>query len=444
MDAQDVLALGLGVEFPWRLVDQRLSMSKQPHVLEIFLEAERGSTFPCPECGTACKAHDFKEFTWRHLNFFQHHCLITARVPRTDCPDHGVRRANVPWARNGSGFTLLFEQAAMTLVREMPVLAAARFMNITDKRLWRIVEYYVTKAMERLDLSGLTAFAFDETASKRGHNYVTVFIDADRKNEPVIFATPGKGKKTVKEFKTFVKQRGGKPERIREVVCDMSPVFLAAIGKEFPAAAVTVDWFHVVQLFTRAVDDVRKAEYKLVKMPAATRCAVLKASDGKLTDKQAMALAELEAGDFLTATAWRIKEKLRWVRWARTLHAARWRLSHFLRHATKQIGDSPPFVHFFVKLQRLPALWTLGDNNPRAPQVQFGDDPIGVERFVGQKRVELDTFDQWCNPNRIVAVPRKKNEPDQVSQRIRKGEDFGGPSPLGLAYGLILGPPFAP
>ncbi|TAN34090.1 ISL3 family transposase, partial [Patescibacteria group bacterium] len=33
-----------------------------------------------------------------------------------------------------------------------------------------------------------------ETASKRGHNYVTVFIDLDRKQKPVIFVTPGKGK----------------------------------------------------------------------------------------------------------------------------------------------------------------------------------------------------------------------------------------------------------
>ena len=242
MAAQDVLALGLGVTPPWRLVEQRLDTNKQPHVLDILLETERGTEFPCPDCGKLCKAHDFKEFTWRHLNFFQHHCLITARVPRTGCPEHGVKRANVAWAREGSGFTLLFEQAAMILVREMPVLGAARLMDITDKRLWRIVEHYVTKAVDRLDLSGLTAFAFDETASKRGHNHVTVFIDADRRNEPVIFATPGKGKKTVRQFKAFLKERGGKPERIREVVCDMSPAFLGAIGKAFPDAAVTVDW----------------------------------------------------------------------------------------------------------------------------------------------------------------------------------------------------------
>ncbi len=218
MDAKDVLALSLGVTPPWRLADQCLDTSKRPHVLEIVLETERGAEFACPECATSRKARDFKDFTWRHLNFFQHHCLISARVPRTDCPEHGVKRANVPWARDGSGFTLLFEQAAMTLVRETPVLAVARFIGVTDKRLWRIVEHYVAKAPRGLDLSRLGAFAFDETASKRGRTDFTVFIDADRKSEPVIFTTPGKGKATVEAFKAFLKTHGGEPSRVTEVV----------------------------------------------------------------------------------------------------------------------------------------------------------------------------------------------------------------------------------
>ena len=80
-----------------------------------------------------------------------------------------------------------------------------------------------------------------------------------------------------------------------------------------------------------------------MQLPVALRWAVLKAADGTLTKKQAAALAELEAGDFLTAVAWRIKEKLRWVRRAETPHGARWPLSHFLRHAREQIGDGPLF-----------------------------------------------------------------------------------------------------
>ena len=91
MDAGELLALGLGVTQPWRLVSQHLEIEKSPHELHLALEADRGSMFACPECGRSCKAHDFAEFRWRHLNFFQHHCYITARVPRTDCPEHGVK-----------------------------------------------------------------------------------------------------------------------------------------------------------------------------------------------------------------------------------------------------------------------------------------------------------------------------------------------------------------
>ena len=161
------------------------------------------SKYACPVCGEACAAHDFQEKTWRHLNFFQHHCYVHASVPRVKCPDHGVKLVDVPWARKGSAFTLLFEQAALTLVREMPVNAAARIMEITDKRLWRVVQHYVAKAVASFDLSAVQAIGLDETASKRGHNYVTVFIDMERRDKPVLFVTPGKGKETVKEFKAL-------------------------------------------------------------------------------------------------------------------------------------------------------------------------------------------------------------------------------------------------
>jgi transposase len=146
MEAKDVFTLGLGLSAPWKLAGHRLDIDKQPHELHLEVIADRGASFPCPDCGRVCKAHDFESFIWQHLNFFQHACFITARVPRVDCPDHGVKRARVPWARRGSGFTLLFEQAALVLVREMPVAAAARFMGITDKRLWRVVAHYVGAA----------------------------------------------------------------------------------------------------------------------------------------------------------------------------------------------------------------------------------------------------------------------------------------------------------
>ncbi len=342
MDGNQILALGLGLEAPWKLVDQHLDTSSSPHQLHLTVEANRGRLFPCPECGQACPAHDYKELTWRHLNFFQHHCFLHARTPRTRCPDHGVKRINVPWARKGSDFTLLFEQAAMTLIREMPVLAAARFMEVTDKRLWRMLEYYIQHNLEHWDLSAVKKLALDETASKRGHNYVTVFLDMDKADRPVIFAVPGRGKATVKAFSGFLKQHEGQPEQIAEVVCDMPKAFLSAVDEELPNAEVTIDWFHVVQIFNKGVGQVRKQERKNDPQPKSTRWAVLKNLDNRdMTQSQLEALQELLAEDKETGKAWIIKEKLRWIRDVKTPQQARWRLTHFINYAKDVLGDNP-------------------------------------------------------------------------------------------------------
>ncbi|CAO0821713.1 hypothetical protein DFAR_2590011 [Desulfarculales bacterium] len=71
------------------------------------------------------------------------------------------------------------------------------------------------------------------------------------------------------------------------------------------------------------MDEVRKAEAKERKLPKATRWAMLKAADGgRLTEKQQQTLTELETGGFTTATAWQLKEMLRWIRKATSARAA--------------------------------------------------------------------------------------------------------------------------
>ncbi|WP_419633014.1 ISL3 family transposase [Thiolapillus sp.] len=340
MDCNQILLLGLGIEAPWKLVEQRLDMDKQPHELHLEVKAERGAKYPCPVCGQACSAHDFQEKTWRHWNFFQHHCYIHASVPRVKCQEHGVKRVEVPWARKGSAFTLLFEQAA--LVREMSVNAAARIIEITDKRLWRIVEHYVGKAVSPFNLSDIEPVGLDEAASKRGRNYATVFIDTEKRQEPVVFATPGKGKQPLKQFSAFLDAHEGDPANIREAVFDMSPAFLSGVAEELPNPQVTVDRFHIVQTFTKALDEVRKQESRIKPLPKHLRWGVLKRGDADhLTPNQLKALAELLEQGLDTATAWRIKERLRWIRLAKTPQAAKWRITRFISYTRELIGESP-------------------------------------------------------------------------------------------------------
>ena len=84
-----------------------------------------------------------------------------------------------------------------------------------------------------------------------------------------------------------------------------------------------------------------RAEAKQNKLLTAPRWAVLKRANGRRTEAQARALAELKASDTFTAIAWRIKETLRRVRQAQSVQAARGRTTHFLRPAAELLDPNP-------------------------------------------------------------------------------------------------------
>jgi transposase len=125
----------------------------------------------------------------------------------------------VPWAREGSGFTLLFEALATLLMREMPVKAAARIVAEHDTRLWRVLLHYVEQARAKEDFSAVRDVGVDETSHRRGHDYVSVFVDLDRAK--AIFATPTREKKVVAEFRADLEAHGGGADKVANFSLDM-------------------------------------------------------------------------------------------------------------------------------------------------------------------------------------------------------------------------------
>ena len=78
----------------------------------------------------------------------------------------------------------------------------------------------------------MTEVGVDETSSKRGHNYVSVFVDMQ--TPKVLFATEGKDASTLERFNTDLEEHHGNPSHIREICCDMSPAFISGVEKHFP------------------------------------------------------------------------------------------------------------------------------------------------------------------------------------------------------------------
>ena len=163
----------LGLPPPWTVAGAHFDA--EAHRLDIEIDFAPGSRFACPNCGAAdCPAYDTERMTWRHLNFFQHQAYLNARVPRVRCEKCGVKKIAAPWARPDSGFTLLFEAMVMTMVSAMPVKAVARIVGEHDTKLWRVVHYYTDQARARADAANVARVAIDETAARRGHDYISL------------------------------------------------------------------------------------------------------------------------------------------------------------------------------------------------------------------------------------------------------------------------------
>jgi len=253
----DLFQQALGLDGPWRVVGSDFDPRRRR--LELRLDFPRGARFACPEGDCErCKVHDTSEKTWRHLDFFEHEAYLTARVPRVVCPEHGVRQVSLSWAREGSGFTLLFEALVMALCKEMPVAAVASLIGEHDTRVWRVVHHYVDEALGARDLSGVERVGLDETSFRRGQDYVSVVADLDRPR--AIFATPGRAQSVVERFAEDLEAHGGSAEQVTEICQDMSEAFLAGSLAHLPEAEITFDRYHVKAQLTKAVDEVRRAE----------------------------------------------------------------------------------------------------------------------------------------------------------------------------------------
>jgi hypothetical protein len=75
-----------------------------------------------------------------------------------------------PWSGKLSGFTLLFEALLIGLSRHMPVHQVSELTNVSDFKLWRMLDVYVEAARWDEDWSAVTALGLDETSVVKDTN----------------------------------------------------------------------------------------------------------------------------------------------------------------------------------------------------------------------------------------------------------------------------------
>jgi transposase len=308
MNQLSLFTAALGLSAPWEVVDVRFDPAQGR--IDFDVDFARGSRFACPHCGAGDQAvHDTQGRRWRHLNFFQYQAYINARVPRVRCAGCGkTTQVEVPWARPGSGFTLLMEALLVTLCQAMPVRQVALLLGVSDMRLWRTLDHYVEQARAEEDFSAVTSIGLDETAARRGHHYISLFHDLHAGR--LLYACEGRKGEVVAHFAEDLEAHSGCAENVGEICIDMSASYRAGVEEHLPWAEITFDEFHVIQLVNQAVDEVRRQEVKSTPSLRRSRYIWLK-NKGAWSHHQIRQFHDLKHLNLKTHRAYRIKEALR-------------------------------------------------------------------------------------------------------------------------------------
>lgn len=248
----------LGIKSPWGVSGVKLDLAGKR--VEIGLEWAQGQGVSCAQCGRECTMADHApERTWRHLDTMQFETLIRARVPRSNCPEHGVKTISVPWAEPGSRFTLLFEQFAVDVILACRSLTqACDLLGLDWDAVQRIMDRAVRRGLQRRELEGLAHVGIDEKSFRSGQSYICLLTDLDQSR--VLEVMEGCDQVTAQALWQSLPE----PQRqgIEAVALDMAPAFIAASRAAVPQAALVHDKFHVAKHLNEAVDAVRRAEHK--------------------------------------------------------------------------------------------------------------------------------------------------------------------------------------
>lgn len=302
----------LGLESPWTVV--RVEVNVKGQQINVWAEHAETAHWACPECKAKLALYDHaEERRWRHLDSCQFQTYLHARVPRVECPTHGVRQVGVPWAEARSRFTAMFERFAIDVLRETSVKGATELLRLSWDEAWGLMRRAVKRGQERKRRRVITHVGVDEKAIAKGQRYMTLVNDLERATVEYV------GDERTREsldgyFRTLTARQ---LEGIEAVAMDMWEPFVLSVRANVPDAEkkIVFDKFHIVQHMTNAVDLVRRSENRILREAddnslVGTKYVWLYALEN-LPDKLHARFDTLATLNLKTGRAWALKESLR-------------------------------------------------------------------------------------------------------------------------------------
>jgi transposase len=249
----ELIAKLLRLQAPWVVKFLKVDLERQRADAQLAWEGPG----LCATCGRMAPKYDHRERTWRDLDLCGDQLFLHARVPRVDCPEHGIHSVMVPWAEGRTEFTGRFERLVILLLKEMSIAGVSRRMQIS----WDSIDGIMKRAVDRGLQSRIEVcpkfIGIDEKAFKKGHKYFTIVSDLE--TGTILWLGEDRTKDTINRFWKSLSSE--QIQGIEGVAMDMWVPFFESTIAHLPDASkkIVFDKFHIATYLSKAVDAVRRS-----------------------------------------------------------------------------------------------------------------------------------------------------------------------------------------
>jgi transposase len=153
-------------------------------------------------------------------------------------------------------YSRAFALTAMDLLQFGTIQAVASYLQVG----WDMIkEIHKTRLQARYrapHLKDLVYLSIDEFSIRKGHTYMTIFVD-QRKGR-ILHAVAGR---SMADIVPFMQKVARQASRLKAVAIDMSHSYRKALEEHLPSVAIVYDRYHISALINRGIDDLRRQEH---------------------------------------------------------------------------------------------------------------------------------------------------------------------------------------
>jgi transposase len=281
-------------------------------IVVVELRPRKNSRPLCSACGQPGPVYDrLEERRFEFVPLWGIAVFFAYRMRRVKCVSCDVRVEQVPWCDGKNRMTTTYRWFLATWAKRLSWTEVGAIFQTSWNSVCRAVEHAVEWGLAHRDLSGVTSLGVDEIAWHRGHTYLTLVYDISEQGRRLLAVAQ---ERTEVSLRSCLEELGEDLcKRVRFICSDMWWPYLKVIGEKLTQAVHILDRFHVMQQFSKAIDQIRADEAKRLEREGyepvlrKSRWCLLKRPENR-TDKQTVKLSELLRYNLRTVRAYLLRE----------------------------------------------------------------------------------------------------------------------------------------